>query len=52
MLHELEGRANIECAFRAAKVVLFELIPDLGIELVEQVSFRRFFSNYRRVVHG
>jgi hypothetical protein len=35
LLHELGARAHVESAFRTVKIVLFELVPHLGLELVE-----------------
>jgi hypothetical protein len=52
VFHKQGAGADVLGALRAIKVVLLELFPDLWLEFVEQVPFRRFFSNHRCVVHG
>src|ERR1700691_4636770 len=49
--HKLGTGANVPGAFRAVKVVLFELLAYFAVKFVEQISFRHFLSNHRCVVH-
>src|ERR1700684_1717678 len=49
---ELGCGANVAGALLAVEEVLFEFVPQGGIEFFEQILLRYFFANHHIVVHG